>query len=253
MNRLFLGLAVTAAMAGHAVAGPVFAKDGRFEADVSARQMSRISVVGERIASIRKIDEPGGPQMLVETDEKSGDLFVAFDGDVAGRAFNAFITTENGRVVQAILHPVSGEGQTILVRLDASAAAGPAPGVPRAGPGAAATTGPDAPGRTERPGYAEALIQFVRLMYADQEVDGTTRRATGAAAVRAGPFTVREVTRWEGQGLLGRVLYVTNVDKIEAPVRLEAFLVERVFAVAASHERLRPGEQARVFIVEEAR
>jgi hypothetical protein len=252
MRLPLLGAAFAALLANPAAAGPVFAKDGRFEADVSARQMSRISVLGEKIASIRKIDDPGGPQMLVETDEKSGDLFVAFDGDVSGRVFNAFLTTESGRVVQAILHPTAGEGQTILVKLDFSLATNPSPpaGALRPDP-----TGERAPVTKpgERGAYPETLVQFVRLMFADQETDGVTRRVATAAAVRAGPFSVREISRWESQGLLGRVLYVTNVDKTEAPIRLEAFLVERVFAVAASHERLRPGEQARVFIVEEPR
>ena len=78
------------------------------------------------------------------------------------------------------------------------------------------------------------------------------RRVATAPAMRAGPFSVREVTTWEGSGLRGHVLYVTNLGKSEEPVRLEAFLVERVYAAAASHEQLRPGEQGRVFIVEEA-
>ena len=244
MRFLLGGLAVAVVAAAPAGAGVVPAKDGRFEADVSARQMSRISIAGEKVASVRKLDEPGGPQLMVDTDEKSGDVFVAFDGDVAGRAFTAFLTTESGKVVQAILHPVLGEGQTVLVRLEGAAAAGSSPvrpgGVaPGAAPAAVA--------------YPERLVQFIRLMFADQGADGVTRRVLGQAAMKAGPFTVRQITAWEADGLHGRVLYVTNVGPAEEPVRLEAFLVERVLAAATSHERLRPGEQGRVFIVEEGR
>lgn len=232
------GLAAT--LAGLAHAGVLQAKDGRFEADVSARQMSRISIAGEKIASVRKLDEPGGPQLMVDTDEKTGDVFVAFDGDVAGRAFTAFLTTESGKVVQAVLHPVLGEGQNVLVRLEAAAGAARASGVvPGPGPVAA--------------NYPERLVGFIRAMFADQEAEGLTRRVLGQGAMKAGPFTVRETTAWEGGGLKGRVLYVTNVGLTDEPVRLAAFLVDRVLAAATSHERLRPGEQGRVFIVEEGR
>lgn len=253
MKWLMLGAAAAVLVSTPALAGAVAAKDGRFEADVSARQMSRISVVGEKIASVRKLDDAGGPQMLVETDEKTGDAFVAFDGDVAGRAFSAFLTTESGRVVQAILHPTAGEGQTILVRLDGAVGSA---AVASAG-SAAHIDGPagqaPAPRTDGRSPYQETLIQFVRLMFNDQEAEGVTRRVATTAAVRAGPFSVREVTRWETAGLRGRVIYLTNLGKTEEPVRLEAFLVERVYAAAASHERLHPGEQGRVFIVEEPR
>jgi hypothetical protein len=250
MRRLLTAAAAAALIATPALAGPVLAKDGRFEADVSTRQMSRISVLGEKIASVRKIDDPAGPQMLVETDEKSGDAFVAFDGDVAGRAFNAFLTTESGRVVQAILHPTPQEGQTILVRLEGSPspASPPPAGAQRTDLAAAPPSAPHSDGRSP---YQETLVQFIRLMFSDQESEGVTRRVATSAGVRAGPFAVREVTRWEAPGLRGRVLYMTNMGKADEPVRLEAFLVERVYAVAASHERLRPGEQGRVFIVEE--
>ena len=254
MKAILAGAAIAAVVSGAALAAPVIARDGRFEADVSARQMSRISIVGEKIASVRKLDEPGGPQLIVETDEASGDAFIAFDGDVAGRAFSAFLTTESGKVVQAVLRPAPGEAQTVLVRLE-----GVPPGPPAAAaraettpaglsmpPVGANATGPSSP-------YQERLVQFVRLMFNDQDAEGVTRRVTGAAPMKAGPFTVRQVTAWDSAGLHGRVLYVTNIGKAEEVVRLEAFLVERVYAAATSHERLRPGEQGRVFIVEELR
>jgi hypothetical protein len=249
---MLVGAALVAAVFGSpATAGQVLAKDGRFEADVSARQMSRISIIGERIASVRKLDEPGGPQVLVETDDRNGDAFVAFDGDVAGRAFNLFLTTDTGKVVQAVLHPAPGEGQTILVRLEggATAAAGPQSGSRNPDPSPAVA----GPRPDSRSAYAESLVQFVRVMFNDQEVEGITRQVANAPSVRAGPFIVREVTTWDSSRLRGRVLYITNLGKADEPIRLEAFLVERVYAVGSSHERLHPGEQGRVFIVEEGR
>lgn len=256
MKALAFGAVAAAVLSTAASAGVVVAKDGRFEADVSARQMSRISILGEKIAAVRKLDEPGGPQLMVDTDDKSGDAFIAFDGEVAGRAFTAFLTTESGKVVQAVLRPLPGEGQSILVRLEGVAApsAGPPPGGLRSDAAfSAVSAGPPAANAGGGSPYQERLVQFIRLMFNDQDAEGVTRRVTTQAALRAGPFNVRQTTAWDTAGLHGRVLYITNLGKAEEPVRLEAFLVERVFAAATSHERLRPGEQGRVFIVEEPR
>lgn len=253
MKVLLAGVALAGFLASAADAAVVLAKDGRFEADVSIRQMSRISIQGERIVTVRKLDDPGGPQLQVDTDDKSGDAFIYFDGDVSGRAFTAFITTESGKVVQAVLHPMPGEGQSITVRLESGPAASAAL-TSAAGPiklGETASSGASGVGAGSP--YQERLVHFIRLMFNDQAGEGVMRRVTAQAALKAGPFSVRETTLWEAPGLVGRVLYVTNIGKADEEVRLEAFLVERVFAAAASHERLRPGEQGRVFIVEEGR
>jgi hypothetical protein len=230
------------ALALPALAGPVIAKDGRFEADVSARQMSRIAVLGDKIESVRKIDDPNGPQILVETDAKTGDAFIGFDGDVAGRVFSVFLVTEGGRTLQAILHPIAAEGQTVLVKLDGAGATGSSP-----------TTSTPIAGRPDRrETYTEVVTAFTRLMFNGDEVDGVSRKALYEPSRKAGPFMVRQVWSYDVSGLHGRVIYVTNVSQEAVPVTVDAFLVEGVIAAAASHETLRPGEQGRVFVVEEA-
>jgi hypothetical protein len=190
--------------------------------------------------------------MSVEADEASGDVFVAFDGDVATRSFTAFLTTQSGRVVQAVLHPAPGEGQTVLVRLEAAvAAAQPVSQVPRSDLG----SGQPPPSRPEgRSAYQETLTQFIRVMWNGQDVEGVTHRDFGGQAMKAGPFSIRQVSAWDAAvGLHGRILYVTNLGKTDQPLVLDAFLVERVYAIAASHDALRPGEVGRILIVEEAR
>jgi hypothetical protein len=253
MRGLLRGAAAAALLAGPALAGPILAKDGRFDAEVSARQMSRIEIVGEKIAAVRKLDEPKGPQIAVEADEKSGDVFVAFEGEVeATRSFTVFLTTESGKVVQGVLHPVAADGQTVFVRLEGSpAAAPPAQAARTDAASAAAAPAPRAEGRFA---YQETLTQFIRVMFNDQEVDGVSRRPIAGGAMRAGPFGIRQVAAWDapGAGFHGRVLYLANLDKAAQPVRLDAFLVEHVVACAADHDQLRPGEAGRVFLVEEA-
>jgi len=233
--------AVSLLLASTAMAAPIVAKDSRFEADVSARQVSRIAIQGEKVVSVRKIDDPNGPQMMVEADEITGDVFVSFDGDVHGRVFSIFLTTESGKTVQAVLSPRNAEGQTVLVKLEGSASAS-----------TGAVLGAPMAGRSDRRStYPETLVAFTRLMFSGDVVDGVVRRQITAEPQKAGPFSVRQVWSYDVPGLHGRVIYLTNLSVEEQPVNVGAFLVEGVLAASSSHPTLLPGQQCRVFIVEE--
>src|ERR1700676_4660197 len=126
MRPIFLGALLSACAAAAlavqtASAAPVLVHDGQFEADVSARNITRIAIAGEKVATVRKADEPQGPKMSVDVDAATGDVFVEFDGDVVGRTFTAFLTTQSGRTVEAVLSPRDREGLTVLVQLGADA------------------------------------------------------------------------------------------------------------------------------------
>lgn len=233
--------ALTVWLSAPALAGPIPAKDGRFEADVSARQMSRIAIQGEKVVSVRKIDDPTGPQIMVETDDTTGEVFVGFDGDVQGRVFSVFLTTESGKTVQAVLSPRNAEGQSVLVRLEGAAAAP-----------TGAVIGATVAGRPDRRStYPETLVAFTRLMFTGEVVDGVVRRQITLPARKAGPFNVRQVWSYDVPGLHGRVIYLTNTSELEQPVNVGAFIVEGVLAASSSHATLMPGQQCRVFVVEE--
>ncbi|WP_438853091.1 TraK domain-containing protein [Brevundimonas nasdae] len=105
-----------------ALAENIQAREGKFEAVVSADQMSRIAIEGDKIVSVRTINDPDGPQMLVEAEESTGEVYVAFDGDVLGRTFTLFLVTASGRTVQATLSPSSVSGQSVTVNLGANPA-----------------------------------------------------------------------------------------------------------------------------------
>jgi len=64
-----------------AQADPLRVKAGSVDVDLSATQMSRIVVQGQRIVSVRSLDDPAGPQVLTQNDAATGDLFLGFDGD----------------------------------------------------------------------------------------------------------------------------------------------------------------------------
>lgn len=230
-----------------ALAQAIVAENGRFETTVSAGQMSRLSIEGEKIASVRKVEDPEGPSFMVEPEPATGDVYVAFDGDVVGRSFTAFLVTESGKTVQALLRPSPGEGRTVLVRL----AGGPAtasspPGVPH--PGRA--EGP----RAERtPPYTETITALMRLMFNGEAPAGVERISHRGARRKAGPFELIELETWSVMNVRGRVVAVTNADKTDQALDLDALLVDGVLAVGVTQPVLASGEQARLLIVEEAR
>lgn len=247
MIRTLLLAGAASLIAGGALADPILAENGRFEAVVAASQMSRIAIEGEKIASVRKVEDPEGPAFMVEPEPATGDVYVAFDGEVVGRSFTAFLVTESGKTVQALLRPMPGEGRTVLVRLAGSSAN---PSSSQSPPGAGASEGP----RAERPpAYTEAIAALMRLMFNGEAPAGVERRAVTGRPRKAGPFELVEREAWSVMNLRGRVVDVANLTDEDQALGAEALLIAGVLAVGLTHDTLAPGEAGRLFIVEEAR
>jgi hypothetical protein len=210
--------------------------------------MSRISIVGEKVVSIRKISDETGPQMLLEAEGGTGDVFVAFDGEVVGRAFSAFMVTESGKTIQAVLRPAMVEAQTVLVRL-AGADAGPASGP---GPVKGERTAPAAPQdpAPRRDGFSENLVALVRLMFNGETPDGVMRTQLAEPPRRAGPLQMRPLETYAVPGLKGAVFLITNAGAADTSLDASVFMIDGVLAAALSHETLAPGRSGRLYIVE---
>jgi hypothetical protein len=241
MNRIFAIAAMSATLcAGPVLADPVEVQNGKFDAVVSADQMSRLSIPGDKIVAVRSINEPDGPQMLVEADETTGDVYVAFDGDVLGRTFSLFLVTQSGRTVQAVLQPSAVDGQTVLINLGATAA-------PSGSSGASVD-------RTERRvEYLETVTALVRVMFRGDAPEGVSCGRGGAEATRVGPFELRISQTCQALGLRGQVIDLENKSDAAVPVVVDSFLVAGVVAAAADRSELLPGGRGRVFVVEEVR
>jgi len=259
MRALLLAALASLVLSGAALADPVIVHDGRFEADVSARDITRIAIAGEKVATVRKIDDAQAPKMSVDVDAATGDVFVNFDGDVVGRSFTVFLTTQNGRTVEAILSPRDRDGQTILVRLDhetsAAIAAPPGAGEGAAGEGDSADPGPTAPAdphAARHEGYPEILTALIRLMFNQAAAPGVDRITVSEAPRPAGAFQLQVVETYAVGDLKGTVLSLRNTSPVGQAVNAKTFLAPSVLAAAVSHETVQPGQYARVYIVEGA-
>ncbi|HYG27858.1 MAG TPA: type-F conjugative transfer system secretin TraK [Caulobacteraceae bacterium] len=246
IRTLLLAGAASLALGAAASAEPIVARDGRFEATVAATQMSRLSIEGEKIAAVRKVEDPEGPAFMVEPEPATGDVYVAFDGDVVGRSFTAFLVTESGKTVQALLRPTPGEGRTVLVRLAGLSAPASSP------PSAPPSGGAEGPRAERTPAYTEAIAALMRLMFNGEAPAGVERVSVRPSRRKAGPFELVDTEAWSVMNLRGRIITVTNRSEAEQALSGDALLVHGVLAVGLAHERLAPGESARVLVVEEA-
>ena len=248
---LLCALALSA-LTGRAFAETVTVKEGRFDADVSAKQMSMISLVGEKVTSIRKMDDPKGPQILLEADGSTGGVFVGFDGDVVGRSFSAFLITESGKTVEAVLTPRDIAAETVTVHLLASDAI-ERPAADTGGDPAPAQPAPVEAATPRHESYSELLTALIRLMFNDDAPTGVIRRTVAEPTRRAGPFDMQVLETFQVAGLKGTVLSLKNTSSAGQPVNAKTFLVSGVLAASVSHENIDPGQFGRVYLVEEDR
>ena len=251
LPALFCTLAL-AAGAGSALAETVTVKDGRFDAEVSAKQMSMISLVGEKVTSIRKMDDPKGPQILLEADGNTGGVFVGFDGDVVGRSFSAFLITESGKTVEAVLTPRDIAAETVTVRLSATDAIDH-PAADATGDASPAQPPPVEASAPHHESYSELLTALIRLMFNDDAPAGVIRRTASEPVRHAGAFDMKVLETFQVAGLQGTVLSLKNTSSAGQPVNAKTFLVSGVLAASVSHENIDPGQFGRVYIVEEDR
>ena len=251
MPALLCALALSA-LTGRAFAETLTVKDGRFDADVSAKQMSMISLVGEKVTSIRKMDDPKGPQILLEADGSTGGVFVGFDGDVVGRSFSAFLITESGKTLEAVLTPRDIAAETVTVHLSATDAI-ERPAADTGGDPAPAQPAPVEATAPRHESYSELLTALIRLMFNDDAPAGVIRRTVAEPRRHAGPFDMQVLETFQVAGLKGTVLSLKNTSSAGQPLNAKTFLVSGVLAASVSHENIDPGQFGRVYLVEEDR
>jgi len=216
---------------------PLRIVNGSFEAAVSAEQLSRITIIGDRVVSVRTLQDPEGPQMLVEAEEATGDVYVGFDGPALGRTFSLFLVTASGRTVQANLNVSSIAGQTIQV----------------AGAATALDNGASVERSDRRSDYMETVTAMMRVMFRGDTPEGLRCLSRSGAARDVGPYTMTVVRTCEAAGLRGQEIVLHNKSTGAAPILVDPFIVAGVLAAGADREELLPGGTGRVFLVEEAR
>lgn len=232
-----------------AMAQTVEVREGRFDARVSADDLSRIVILGDRVVSVRTVSDPGGPQIMIEAEESTGDVYVSFEGAAQGRTFTVFFVTESGRTVQGSLRPEGVPGQTIQVSLGAAAGAASAPRVV-----SASTASSGLQDRTDkRADYAGTVTAMMRVLFRGEAVAGVSCEPGREGPSRLDGISLRVIRVCVAAGMRGQELSVLNTSRRAMPVIEDSYLVPGVMAVGSDRSEILAGQAARIFVVEEFR
>ncbi|MFP1132895.1 type-F conjugative transfer system secretin TraK [Asticcacaulis sp. W401b] len=231
-----LGCVSVLAFASAVSAETVSVKGEQVSLQVSSTQMSRVHIQGERIATVRTLQAGEDADLLIEKDEATGDVYVGFDGETTGQTYSAFLTTESGKTVQATFHPVEDTAKTYELKMEGTLSANSPPAI-----------------QFKRNGYPETMAAFVKLMFNPERPEGVICRSGRSQPTQTANFQVWTIERCDAEGISGTVLHFKNTSTVPQTLSADGFLVRQVLAVGITDELLSPGEEARVYIVEEAR
>lgn len=234
MKRLLL----VAATMGLVLCGPAFAESVTVRNEeaafsISSTQMTRVTVRGDKIVSVKAMEGGEGPQLLVQHDQETGDVFLGVDGGEAGASFAAYLTTASGQTILAKISVDDGQARNIALLTE--------------------TKKPvqQKSGATVVPGYQETIVAFMKVMFRGETVDGISCDNLALAATKTPNFRLYQVRYCVADGVKGTILQLQNTSKETQEVKPEQFFVKGVLAVGVTNEVVAPGQSTQVLLTEE--
>ncbi len=218
---LYLILGISPLMAAQSL---VMNEHERLDVRVSSKELNRIQVKGDRIASVF------GAQGFysLESDDVKGQIFLKVHEGVPSR-FDISVVTESGRTQDLSLKVIKGEGQTLLL-------------MPSSSP--STETWPSSSG------VLPESLALLKAMAASHQDAGYKREHLSKLVPlwRDMDVTLREI--WQGEELEGRVYQITNRSSHPQRLHEKQFRVlPRLKAIALEKHLLIPGASLTVYVV----
>ena len=214
------------------VSAPVFSaqtfvmnEHERLEARISSKELNRLQVTGERIASVF------GSQgtFSLEHEEVKGQVFLKVQEGAPSR-MDVSVVTESGLTQDLVLRVMPGEGQTLLLKPSKSST----PSSLTWSPG------------TQRD--SSETLELIRVMASKGTEFGYHRQIVSQTLSLWRDVEVRVVEIWRGEGLEGRVYEVRNRSQEILTLQEKRFRFSSgTQAIAVEKHRLSPGERTRVY------
>lgn len=236
----WLGCAMFAASVA-ALASPAYADqtlmasdNSRIDCIASSRDLTRISLVGDEIASVSKL-QTGNPSedFTVVNEPVRGDIYVSVPDGFTPKSLSFFATSKKGYVYKFACRLEGAEAQQVFVANPAIAS--------------------DKPGGTDLaavPATAEEqAVKLVQAMYSSSIPSGYRMRQPVRMPVRVGDLKVQEIAEYRGAELTGQVLRIEN--RGGKPLVLGDNLIAPTNAVAVTiaEPTLAPGAITTAYIV----
>ena len=208
--------------------------NARVDCIASARDLTRISLVGDEIASVSKL-QSGNPSedFSVVNEPVRGDIYVSVPEGYSPKLLSFFATSKKGYVYKFACRLVGNEAQQVFV-------ANPAIAADKDGEThiAAASSDPQ-----------EAAVKLVQAMYTSSIPDGYRMRQPVLNAVSVGDLKVQMIAEYRGQTLIGKVIRIENRGRSAATITEKVVAPSNAVAITIAEPSLAPGAATTAYIV----
>jgi type-F conjugative transfer system secretin TraK len=194
---------------------------------ISAKELTRIYVEGDRIFQVRGSDRT----YHLEKDEREGAIFIRPQPHQQTKPFSLFLTTEQGRTYPLLLIPLDVPSETVAIK--------------------PTSPSPLAARRWETStSYANTVANLVTSMANGERPTGyAVTSIQRTKPTEAGSLSLQLKTHYVGARLKGEIIAVTNTSDSTQQLNPQQFYSKDVYAIALANEQLSPGSQTLLYRV----
>ena len=229
------GISVLAlASPAHADQTLMASDNSRVDCIASARDLTRISLVGDEIASVSKL-QTGNPSedFTVVNEPVRGDIYVSVPEGFSPKSLSFFATSKKGYVYKFTCRLEGTEAAQVFV----------------ANPAIASDKPDDTHAALGSKSPEDQAVALIQAMYSSAIPAGYRMRQPVRTPVRVGDLKVQQVAEYRGPELKGQVLRIEN--RGAKPLTLGDSLIapSNAVAVTIAEPSLAPGAVTTAYIV----
>jgi conjugal transfer pilus assembly protein TraK len=210
--------------------------NSRIDCIASSRDLTRISLVGDEIASVSKLQTGNANEdFSVVNEPVRGDIYVSVPEGFTPKLLSFFATSKKGYVYKFACRLSGQEAEQVFVANPAIAG--------------------DKPGETRiaaAPDRQEQAVQLVQAMYTSSIPDGYRMRQPVLAPVRVGELKVQMIAEYRGPALTGKVIRIENKGHVPVAISERVVAPSNATAVSIADANLAPGGVTTAYIVQPA-
>ncbi|MBA3895675.1 MAG: type-F conjugative transfer system secretin TraK [Sphingomonadaceae bacterium] len=208
--------------------------NARIDCIASSRDLTRISLVGDEIASVSKLQTGNASEdFSVVNEPVRGDIYVSVPEGFSPKTLSFFATSKKGYVYKFACRLEGAEAQQVFVANPAIA--GDKPDETHL---AAVATTPE-----------DQAVKLVQAMYSSAIPDGYRMRQPVRTPVRVGDLKVQEIAEYRGAALTGQVLRIENKGAHATTLGDSLIAPSNAVAVTVAEPTLAAGAVTTAYIV----
>lgn len=207
------------------------ADGGTIECSVSARELTRFSLIGDQFASVSKISS-GYPynDFAVTNEPVRGDIYVSVPETFAAARISFFATTRASYVYKFSCGIEKVEATQVFITNPAIAK--------------------NDAGRWEsKTPLEESAVRLVQAMAGQQSIEGYEVRQSAQLPARVGSLELQLIAEYRGAALAGKVIRIANRGAKSVTLSERDLSPQDSLAVSIAEPNLAPGTSTTAFVV----